>query len=268
MACAGSQAAIQALPRLRKKSTVGLFSPAYAEHAHCWQQAGHRLVTVTPETLDKQLKSLNVLIIINPNNPTGTRFSQGQLLDWHEKLQHQGGWLIVDEAFIDADSADSLAGLPPRTGLIILRSLGKFFGLAGLRCGFVIAESRLLIDLEEKLGAWPLSHPSRYVATAALLDTAWQQQTRHDLTVQSQRLRDLLNQYHLAPTGGNALFQWIKTPQAEILFHHFAQRGILLRRFDAPASLRFGLPKHEADWQRLQQALIQCPLSADAAFIL
>ncbi len=255
LTCAGSQAAIALLPQLRKKSVVGVLSPAYSEHAYNWQQAGHSLLTLTPDTIDAHLHQLEVLIIINPNNPTGIHFSRPQLLHWHERLQRKNGWLIVDEAFIDADPANSLTALSPRSGLIILRSLGKFFGLAGLRCGFIITENQLLSLIEEKLGLWSLSHPSRYVATAALLDTAWQQQTRCALPKHSERLRQLLSEHFLPPTGSNALFQWITTPHAEKIYAQLARQGILVRLFNQPPSLRFGLPQNQTQWQRLQHAL-------------
>lgn len=252
---AGSQAAIQTLPLLRPRSKVGVFAPAYAEHAANWQKAGHQLVTVTPDTVAETIPELDVLIIINPNNPSGVSFDKQQLLDWHVQLQSRARWLIVDEAFIDVSPEQSLTSLPVREGLIILRSVGKFFGLAGIRCGFVIAEAQLLNELEEKLGAWPVSHPSRYVATQALLDQDWQQQTRRELPLQSERLRQLLSAYQLKPDGSHALFQWCKTSHAARIHQQLAEFGILTRLFSQPDSLRFGLPKHEAQWQALEQAL-------------
>jgi cobalamin biosynthetic protein CobC len=255
LAVAGSQAAIQTLPLLRSFSKVGVLHPAYAEHAACWRKVGHQIVTLTSETIEQTLHALDVLIIINPNNPTGVTFSKTQLLTWHETLQAKGGWLIVDEAFIDANPEQSLTSLPARTGLIILRSIGKFFGLAGIRCGFVCAEPSLLNTLDERLGVWPLSHASRHVATLALLDKTWQQQTCLALASQSQRLHDLLTAYQLKPAGGNALFQWCETENAASIHVQLAKSGILTRLFSKPQSLRFGLPKDESQWQRLEQVL-------------
>lgn len=257
LAVAGSQAAIQALPLLRPCSKVGVLSPAYAEHAACWQKAGHQLIILTPETIATRIPELDVLIIINPNNPSGVSFCKQQLLDWHRQLQGRAGWLIVDEAFIDAHPEQSLTSLPARTGLIILRSIGKFFGLAGIRCGFVIAEPQLLSALAEKLGVWPISHPSRYVATQALLDENWQQHTRREIQFQSERLRQLLSQYPLKPDGNNALFQWCKTADAARIHQKLARLGIFTRLFTQPDSLRFGLPKNAGQWQALEQALQQ-----------
>lgn len=253
LAVPGSQAAIQQLPYLRQKSRVGILSPAYAEHAYCWQKAGHEVQAINAETVD--LTTLDVLIVVNPNNPTGQKFNKAQLLDWHQQLQQQGGWLILDEAFIDSTPQNSLLTHGPQEGLVVLRSLGKFFGLAGLRLGFVSAPTDLLQQLEQTLGPWPIAHASRYIATLALRDSKWQQQTSDHLRQSSQRLTALLTEYGLPPDGGCDLFQWIKTAKAKDLHHQLAEQGILTRLFNEPASLRFGLPGTENDWQGLQTAL-------------
>ena len=166
---AGSQAAIQALPRLRDACRVGVPHPAYAEHAHAWRAAGHAVVAWDAAM---GVDALDVLVLVHPNNPGGQIYARAELLDWHARLAVRGGWLLVDEAFIDATPEASLAGLCPRPGLIVLRSLGKFFGLAGARVGFVLAEPAVLGALEARLGPWAVSAPSRWVARAALADTA------------------------------------------------------------------------------------------------
>jgi len=254
LAVAGSQAAIQALPLTRTASRVGVLHPAYAEHAHAWRSAGHRIIVVDADRIDAQLDSLNVLIIINPNNPTGRLWSRRQLLCWQERLAARGGCLLVDEAFIDASPELSLTPLPVRPGLIVLRSIGKFFGLAGIRCGFVLAEPALLAQLAERLGPWAISHPGRYVAAQALADSAWRQETAKALNRQARRLRQLLTDSGWPPSGGCALFQWLNTGKAERLYDLLAEQGILTRLFRDPAGLRFGLPNDEHGWRRLEKA--------------
>lgn len=255
---AGSQAAIQTLPLLRGPSRVGVLQPAYAEHAAGWRRAGHQLFVVDEHQIDAKLDQLDVLIIINPNNPTGRLWPRQQLLAWHQRLSHRGGWLIVDEAFIDVIADEySLSSLPVRQGLIVLRSVGKFFGLAGIRCGFVIAEPAVLNTLQERLGPWAISYPGRYVAALALSDRPWQLATAESLKRQGLRLFQLLAASGWHPAGGCALFQWIKTDQAPALHERLARQGILTRLFDEPSSLRFGLPAHEAGWRRLEQAMAQ-----------
>jgi cobalamin biosynthetic protein CobC len=253
---AGSQAAIQTLPFLfTAPQRVGVLATTYNEHAHAWQRAGHTVVTLDETAIDANINTLDVLLLVNPNNPTGTVFSRAQLLQWHAQLIAKNGVLIVDEAFIDCDPQHSLVADARQTGLIVLRSLGKFFGLAGARVGFVFAEKKILAALRETLGPWPISHPSRIAAQRALSDSAWQQQQREMLPQQSVRLAQLLTENGLAPTGGCALFQWIQTPAAAAIHHHLAAQGILTRLYSKPASLRFGLPTTEAEWHRLTEIL-------------
>jgi cobalamin biosynthetic protein CobC len=93
------------------------------------------------------------------------------------------------------------------------------------------------------------------VAQRALRDQSWQALERQRLTRESIRLAELLARYGLPPSGGTALFQWVECERAPALYESFAQQGILVRRFDDPAGLRFGLPGAEAQWQRLEQSL-------------
>ncbi|MCX7192367.1 MAG: threonine-phosphate decarboxylase CobD [Proteobacteria bacterium] len=255
---AGSQAAIQALPRLRTPCRVALLATSYAEHAHAWQQHGHQVRCVA-ETEILQADA-QVVVIVNPNNPTGKRYSVAELLELHERLAARGGWLVVDEAFMDATPEHSLAPFCPRAGLIVLRSLGKFFGLAGARVGFVLTQDSVLQSLAEMLGPWTIAAPARYVATLALRDTDWQQASRSTLQVAGLRLYELLMRYGLQPTGGSSLFQWVCCDDAASIHEQLVRQGILTRLFDAPASLRFGLPcgegeRSEGAWARLDAAL-------------
>lgn len=246
--CAGSQAAIQALPLLRPRGRVGILSPTYAEHAHAWQQAGHDVIPIESPTPDL---ALDVLLLANPNNPTGRLIDTNILLQWHAEQAARGGWLVVDEAFMDATPEHSLASYAGLPGLIILRSLGKFFGLAGVRSGFVLAEEALLDQLQEKFGPWSVAHPTRWVAQQALANSTWQAEQRLWLAQQSQRLAQLLTRHGLPPSGGTALFQWVETPKAAEIHQRLARLGILTRLFAQPSSLRFGLPADERSWAKL-----------------
>lgn len=261
---AGSQAAIQALPRLRTHCRVGVLEPGYAEHAHAWRSAGHDVEMLSHDAIATALARLDVLVLANPNNPTGVRFHVETLLCWHAALAARGGWLIVDEAFMDTTPGQSLAPFTTRTGLIVLRSLGKFFGLAGARVGFVLAEASILQRLEDILGPWPVSGPARVVARLALADRAWQATMRERLRSDAVRLRKALSARSLSPAGGTDFFQWVVTPRAAQIHEQLARRGILVRRFDALASLRFGMPANETGWQRLHTALEALRAEAEA----
>ncbi|WJW75155.1 threonine-phosphate decarboxylase CobD [Thiohalobacter sp. IOR34] len=255
LAVAGSQAAIQILPRLRPAGRVAVLSPGYAEHAAAWRVAGHAVIEVPAEGIAALLERIKVLVLINPNNPTGTRFAADQLLAWHQRLAARGGWLVVDEAFMDAEPGDSLVAAAGRPGLVVLRSLGKFFGLAGARVGFLFAEAALQRALAARLGPWAVAAPAREVARRALADGDWQARTRQRLGRDALRLAALLRAHGLPPAGGTALFQWLPHPRAAELAEAFARQAVLVRHFEAPASLRFGLPGTAADWARLETVL-------------
>ena len=254
---AGSQAAIQLLPRLRPPSRVALLAPAYAEHERAWREAGHEVTLLGQTPADEALDAFDVVVAVNPNNPSGRLLGRERLLAWHERLAARGSWLVVDEAFMDAAPDESLAGDAPRPGLVVLRSLGKFFGLAGLRVGFVLAERPLLVELEERLGPWAVSHPARWVAARALNDRSWQAAERERLTASSERLARLLADAGLASTGGCALFHYVESPRAAEIADRLAREAILVRRFGEPSALRFGLPGGEVEWARLGEALNQ-----------
>lgn len=252
---AGSQAAIQLLPRLRGEARVGIVAPAYAEHALAWRREGHRLQEISEGSVPRALERLDVLVVVNPGNPTGRLIESERLLDWHAQLAERGGWLVVDEAFIDCTPEHSLATHSHRSGLIVLRSFGKFFGLAGMRLGFVLAEPEFLRRLDELLGPWAVAGPTREVARAALLDGARQEYQRQRLQADGLRLAVLLSQYGLPPAGGTALFQLVLQERPAELHEFLARRGILVRLINVPPGLRFGLPGDEAGWARLEQAL-------------
>jgi len=165
-------------------------------------------------------------------------------------------WLVVDEAFIDARPDESLVP-HVRDGLIVLRSIGKFFGLAGARAGFVAASPALLDALAEVLGPWTLTGPTRHVVTQALMDHAWQASARTWLHETSARLRDLLTTHGLRPSGGCEFFQYCERSDAEELHRSLARHAILVRHFDAPLALRFGLPADDAAFARLDRVLAE-----------
>jgi cobalamin biosynthetic protein CobC len=252
---AGSQAAIMHLPELRAPARVGVLAPSYAEHALRWRQAGHQVSPVSLADCASAAGNLDVLVLVNPNNPTGQRIARARLLDWHARLATRGGWLVVDEAFADADPTDSLAACAGRGGLIVLRSLGKFFGLAGARVGFVLAAAPILAALEERLGPWTIAAPARLLAEHALADRAWQSAMREQLLEHGARLAALLHRCGLPPAGGCSLFQWVLSDAAAAAHDTLARAGILTRLFETPSGLRFGLPACEAHWERLERAL-------------
>lgn len=253
LAVAGSQQVIQLLPHLRPRCRVALAATGYSEHAHAWQQAGHELIFFSDTPVEPLIYGIDVLVIINPNNPSGKTFSKPQLLKWLSILQKKNGWLIVDEAFIDCTPELSLCDQSYVPGLIVLRSAGKFFGLAGIRSGFVMAENELLMQLQNTLGPWTLNGPGRYLTRLALADSSWQQTARQQLQQSAARLTNMITSHTGTSPSGTALFQTMIHPQAAAIHQAFARRAILTRLLDDESGIRFGLPGADF-WARLETA--------------
>jgi cobalamin biosynthetic protein CobC len=272
LSCAGSQQGIRLLPFLyaahqhgrKQEAKVWVTSGSYSEHAIAWEEQGHRVRKVACDKISELLaqQPVDVLILLNPDNPSGHRWPAEQLLKWWSILHRRGSWLIVDEAFMDMTPEHSIANSAEREGLFVLRSLGKFFGLAGLRLGFVLAAEKNIQRLHRMLGPWAISHPAQYLGSLALQDTAWVNQQRYDLAQQSLRLAALLVKHSRCQCDGTNLFQTVYHEESASLFNHLAQQGILVRYLPATsktlAGLRFGLPGNDEEhWQRLDEALRQ-----------
>lgn len=251
---AGSQAALQALPKLRPHCHIAMPTHMYQEHAHAWLQHGHQVSFFYDEPNADLLNQIDVLLVCNPNNPTGKLFAKSDLLKWHQQLSKRGAWLIVDEAFMDATPDNSIADQTHLEGLFVLRSIGKFFGLAGTRVGFLLAPSDYLNQVQETLGPWTIAGASRHITKLALQDTQWQQSTRANLICESDKLKTLLTAHQLPPNGGTSLFQFVLHPQAAEIQHLLAKQGIWVRLFKEAKALRFGLPP-ASEWGKLEAAL-------------
>ncbi len=250
----GTQAILPILAQHLPGERIAMPDPTYSGHAHAWRQ--RRICTFHPDSLEAVARKADVVIVVNPNNPTGALLDVDRLLALHRELARRGAWLVVDEAFIDTVPEYSLAARGGAGNLVILRSLGKFFGLGGARVGFVLAPRALREAISSTLGPWCVAGPSRAVARAALLDQSWQSETRRRLRQDAARLAALLATHGPGTPTGTPLFQWIETQAAAALHTGLARHGILVRRFDRPLSLRFGLPRDERGWQRLATALL------------
>ncbi|CAO3374553.1 threonine-phosphate decarboxylase CobD [Azospirillum argentinense] len=250
-AAGGSQALIQLLPRLRRPGTVAVLGPTYAEHAAGWTKAGHRVAEV--ESLDAC--DAEVVVIVNPNNPDGRIVPPERLLALAERQASRGGWLVVDEAFAEVAPECSVASQAGWSGLVVLRSFGKFFGLAGVRLGFLIGGLPLVREVRAAVGPWAVSGPALAVATAALSDSAWIAANRHRLAAAAARFDARLAGAGLRVAGGTSLFRLIDDPQAAGLCNALGRAGVLVRRFDhRPNWLRFGLPTNRAAEDRVMVA--------------
>ena len=253
VAAPGSQALIQWLPRLRPGGDVAILGPTYSEHGPAWRDAGHRVALVDDF---EALADADIAVLCNPNNPDGRILTPERLLALHARLAAKGGWLIVDEAFADAEPATSLAAASGLPGLIVLRSLGKFFGLAGLRLGFVLTDTAIGDDFAASFSPWAVSGPALEVGRTALADSAWCETMRARLADDACRLDTLFAGAGISVVGGTSLYRLIKTDSAARLHERLARQGILVRIFDdRPNLARIGLPGEAASFNRLADAL-------------
>ena len=251
----GSELLIRLLPSVIPARRVAILTPTYGDHAEAWRSAGAD-VTATSTPLEWADKA-DAVVICNPNNPDGRRFSPDQLMTVAERLAARGAWLVVDEAYADLEPALSLASHGGMKGLIILRSFGKFFGLAGLRLGALIAPEVVRARTQARLGVWPVSGPALHVGVGAYGDRDWQERTRRHLADARQRLDAILARARLEIAGGTDLFRLVDTEDATALWETLAHQGIYVRRFGWSQRLvRIGLPADETAETRLAGALI------------
>jgi cobalamin biosynthetic protein CobC len=199
----------------------------------------------------------SVLVLGNPNNPDGALLSREALLEALKRQEASGGWLLIDEAFADCVPEWSIAReVAEDRRLIVTRSFGKFFGLAGVRLGFVLAPSSLLARLRRLQGEWPVCAAALGFGTAAYADRAWIARTRAELPLAAARLDAVLHRHGLAPRGECPLFRLVDAPSGHHLFEALARQHILTRPFaDHPRLLRFGLPAGAAALARVDAAL-------------
>ncbi|ESZ33373.1 threonine-phosphate decarboxylase CobD [Mesorhizobium sp. L2C067A000] len=245
------------LPRVASLVSPGkalVLGPTYAEHARAAAIAGHAVAEVDDF---EALAGAEIAIVVNPNNPDGRVVSQERLLRLAETLRAIGGLLVVDEAFMDVGPhAESLAGDVGRGGIVVLRSFGKFFGLAGLRLGFALSDAVTVERLETQFGPWAVAGPALEYGIRALADSGWQAGMRRRLAQDAARLDALLSRFGVAVAGGTTLFRYLRLADAPGLFSTLGERGILLRHFsERPQVLRAGLPGSQEEWQRLESAL-------------
>ncbi|WP_417513077.1 threonine-phosphate decarboxylase CobD [Minwuia sp.] len=245
----GVQAFIQLMPVGAPARSAGVLGPTYNEYAHRFEASG---LDVRQTDSLEGLRGLDIVAIVSPNNPDGRIHRADDLL----KLADHVGLLLVDEAFHDTLESVSLGSRRLPENVIVLRSFGKFFGLAGVRLGFAVAHRDTGLTLEQALGPWAVSGPAIEVGTMALGDTDWIESTCQRLKADMHRLRQLLTGVGFELVGGTDLFVTVRHPEASAWKDRLAAAHVWVRDFDyAPDWLRFGLPGTPARWAQLEAAL-------------
>jgi cobalamin biosynthetic protein CobC len=255
VAAAGSEALVRLMPLLRDRSRVAVVAPTYTSHADAWATRHH----VRPAASFDDALASDVCVVVSPNNPDGRVVDPDRLGRAAGAATSCGGWLVVDEAFADLEQPGVASALDawPR-GLIVLRSFGKTYGLAGVRLGFAIAHPAIAGELRRSLGDWPVSGPALRIGAHAYADREWRERSAHALRSAVGRLDALVNRAGGRLLGGTLLFRLTEWPDARAVFDRLARAAILARPFtDAPRWLRFGIPADKAAWSRLEIALLE-----------
>ncbi len=251
----GTQILLPIVAGLVPAGRAAVLALGYPEHARSAALGGH---TVIAARSIENCGDATLVILGNPNNPDGRLFTRGALAGLAADLRRRRGLLVIDEAFMDAAPAGlSFAGdLAIGSNAVVLRSFGKFFGLAGVRLGFALAAPTIAARIQAALGPWAVSGPALAVGTKALADTAWTARARKRLEASAKRLDSILTAAGLDIVGGTTLFRLVRTSAAQALFSHLGRTGIWVRAFPDEAHwLRFGLPANERQWRRLNRAM-------------
>lgn len=248
LALAGAQAAIQMIPRLTSPGEARVLAPTYNEYAGALTTAGWHVTEV--RTLE-DLAGAELAILANPNNPDGTSHAPETL----ERLAGRVGRLVVDESFGDTCPRLSLLPRPAVANILVLRSFGKFHGLAGVRLGFVTGPAPDIAALRAIAGPWPVSGPAIAIGRAALADDAWSEATRARLDAEAPRIDALAESAGWSLAGGTGLFRLYAAPDATEARARLAARRIWSRIFPWHSRwIRLGLPGTEDEWARLADA--------------
>ena len=236
----GSQALFQVLPAMRPRSRVAVLAPTYEEHAVAWRRLGHGVEEVGSLG---ECSAADVVVVVNPNNPDGRVTDRETLVRTAEGLSRRDGWLVLDETFADVAPEASLAPAAGLPNTLIMRSFGKFFGLPGLRLGFVAGPPALVDSMARHLGPWAVSGPAMDIGGRALADADWIVRTRVRLADMRRQLDAVLSAAGLAVVGGTDLFRLVETPAAAEIHRRLGRAGVLVRSFERhPRWLRVGLP--------------------------
>ena len=256
VAAPGVQALIQLLPHLRQGAKAAILGPTYGEYAHVFQTLGSGSRVIN--SLD-DLRDETIAIIVNPNNPDGRIIDKTTLLKLAETLASKNGLLIIDEAFCDLTPKLSVAGHVGMGGLLVLKSFGKFFGLAGVRLGFAAGHAEDIAILERHLGPWAVSGPALVIGAACYSDAVLRTKISTSIQRNSSAQIQIYNQYGLSVIANTGLFHLLYHPHAAAIHEDLAQQHILARIFSGqPNWLRLGLCKNKAERARLALALSTC----------
>lgn len=257
VAAPGTQALIQLLPSVVRPQRSWIVGPTYGEYERVL--SSNSQVVVAPD-LPETVGDIDLIVVGIPNNPDGRVFDFDRLFALAQEIQVRGGMILVDAAFGDVLSAEQRMALSKcaSNGIVVFRSFGKFFGLAGLRLGFAVGDTRVLCEFRSALGPWAVSGPALFIGQSAMSDTSWIDGARAQLNDMRIQLEKLLKRHGLNIIGATDLFVTASTSESASLSKFLARKHILARSFEVnPEWIRFGVPASAKELQRLEKVLAQ-----------
>jgi len=172
-------------------------------------------------------------IVCNPNAPSGSFVSVGEMASLADELS---GVLLIDEAYVDFADENCAGLVKDFDNVIILRSMSKGYGLAGLRFGYAIAHADLISGLIKVKDSYNVDAVAIAVATAAIKDQEYFRQT----TEKVKKARDLLTEqlralkFEVPRSYSNFVLAETKRCPARVIYDKLVQRNIYIRYFDLP----------------------------------
>ena len=256
IALPGSQIVLSLLPNILKKNEnikIGIISPTYNEYEHSWQSNGVSPISIS--TFEHACEtSFDVIYLCNPNNPDGRLTQASTIIDKAE--QYPETMFIIDEAFMDCSPQESILLKQMLENIIVIRSFGKFFGLAGLRLGWVFATAKIIHKFRSMVGPWAVNTPALHIAAAAYKDQKWQKQQLASLNEMQKNMQHLFQKRKIDIVGQTPLYTLIQLNDALTLHESLANQGIWTRIFEYnPHWMRLGVPKNENDFLKFKEAL-------------
>ncbi|UYH50737.1 aminotransferase class I/II-fold pyridoxal phosphate-dependent enzyme [Candidatus Kirkpatrickella diaphorinae] len=254
VAAPGTQAIIGLLPYLLRPPRVYVETPTYTGHEESWRGAGIAC-TARADLMTSTIDPGCTSILCRPNNPDGRRSTLRELQEYAALIAQSRGTLIIDASFADFETT-SYAALLENPAVIMLRSFGKTYGLAGLRLGFAMGRHPMMTRLATAFGPWPVHGLALHTGINALEDAAWRLKMADKLTVHAEKLRAMMAHAGFSFVGGTPLFSLFSHPRAGHFWRSFAAKGVATRRFhDKPEWLRLGTPGNAAMFDRLETAI-------------
>lgn len=252
----GTEIAIRLLPHLLETNLI-VSPPTYGDYVTAWQACGRQIVSVENPLLAPEVTQTGfTTIICNPNNPDGRVLKRHEIESLYKKIHAAGNWLIIDEAYGELLEADSVACLAGRPNLVVLRSLGKFYGLPGLRLGAVLAEPAFLKQFDRWFGHWSVSTLALSLGGEIYNDVNWRAENRQRLNLSANRVVQKLTALNIQVAGHSDLFIALLHEDAALVWQRLMASGIYTRRFDQyPKLLRIGLPPDIDSEERLEKQL-------------